>query len=192
MSCVYHLSFSTDYICRPPLYISPDVLTEQQTPGTMNTLGLLPLVQHWVSEHAVVKLAIAIPGIVLLLLLYTVTRPDEGRQVAAPLPLTSIGTIWPFFRKRFDFLRDGFLVTGQSAFQFSLLQVCRFCFRAPFGSINLSAHIRSNRIPSSQYRGIWAGKTSSPAKASTSTRASRSFLERYATSRLIPGFNDSD
>ncbi|KAI0687675.1 cytochrome P450 [Cytidiella melzeri] len=88
----------------------------------MNPLGLLPLLQALAPDHAAVKLAIAIPGVVLLLLLYSLAKPDESQQVAATLPLSGMSTIWPFFRKRFDFLRSGFELTGQAVFQFRLLQ----------------------------------------------------------------------
>ncbi|KAI0090130.1 cytochrome P450 [Irpex rosettiformis] len=88
----------------------------------MHPLGLLPLLQSWAPEHAAVKLAIAIPSVVLLLLLHTLARSDKEHQVVPTLPLTSIGTVWPFFKNRFDFLRSGFLVTRQSVFQFNLLQ----------------------------------------------------------------------
>ncbi|KAI0346145.1 cytochrome P450 [Trametopsis cervina] len=88
----------------------------------MNPLGLLPLVQAWAPEHAVLKLAIAIPGTVLLLLLYSLVQSDEEQRVAATLPLSGTSTIRPFFRARFDFLRSGFHLTGQSVFQFSLLR----------------------------------------------------------------------
>ena len=93
----------------------------QYTPE-MNPLGLLPLVQTWVPEHAALKLGIALPGIVLLCLLYSYARPDEEHQVATPLPLSGVSTIRPFFRARFDFLRQGFYLTGQPIFQFNLLQ----------------------------------------------------------------------
>lgn len=88
----------------------------------MHPLGLLSLVQAWAPEHAVVKLAIALPGIALLILLYSCVKPDEEDQVAPSLPLSGISTIWPFFQARFDFLTRGFRLTGP-IYQFSLLQV---------------------------------------------------------------------
>jgi hypothetical protein len=98
----------------------------------MSPLGLLPLFQALAPGNAALKLAIAIPGIVLLILLYSLAKPSEEHKVAAPLPLSGLSTIWPFFRNRFDFLRSGFQLTGQHVFQFQLLQVSRTTYHCDF------------------------------------------------------------
>lgn len=48
------------------------------------------------------------------------TTPDNK---PIPLPYNSLFAVWPFFRRRFDFLNDCFRITGQPIFQFQLLQV---------------------------------------------------------------------
>ncbi len=90
----------------------------------MYPLGLLPLVQAWIPDHAAVKLAIALPSVVLLVLLFTWTK-DEQQDDCTPtsLPLGGYSTIWPFFRTRCDFIARGFQLTGKSIYQFKLLQV---------------------------------------------------------------------
>ncbi|KAJ3540854.1 hypothetical protein NM688_g6168 [Phlebia brevispora] len=89
----------------------------------MYPLGLLPLLQAWIPDYAAVKLSIALPGIILLALLWSLAEnQEEDDTTPTALPLSGLSTIWPFFKSRFDFLARGFQLTGRSIFQFNLLQ----------------------------------------------------------------------
>lgn len=92
----------------------------------MNPLGLLPLVQAWFPEHAALKIVIVLPGIVFLLLLWSLAATRDNHDVGAvSLPLSGISAIWPFFSARFDFLTQGLQFAsqhGRRAFTFNLLR----------------------------------------------------------------------
>jgi hypothetical protein len=65
-------------------------------------------------------------AVVILLFIYVVaTSRDSYKRTDAPvsLPGSSLFYIYPFFRRKFDFLNWGFRVTGEKAFQFKLLNV---------------------------------------------------------------------
>lgn len=68
---------------------------------------------------------IAVVLLILIILVASSHSEDASRKEDAPvsLPVHSVLAITPFFRRRFDFLNWGFQVTGQSMFQFKLLQV---------------------------------------------------------------------
>ncbi|KAF5389632.1 hypothetical protein D9757_004170 [Collybiopsis confluens] len=63
-------------------------------------------------------------AIVVLLVIVSVISSlhKDAADAPARLPIYSLFSIVPFFRRRFDFLNWGFQVTGQSAFQFDLLR----------------------------------------------------------------------
>ena len=116
----------------------------------MYPLGLLPLLQAWIPDHAVLKLIIALPSVVFLALLWSwaVEEPEE-EDMPVSLPLSSLRTISPFFKSRFDFLTRRFQLTGKSIFQFSLLRVCIIHFpRNPRLIVAASeySHCRLRRI----------------------------------------------
>lgn len=90
----------------------------------MYPLGLLSLVQALVPEHAALKLGIALPGVVLVILLYTLSARSHDEDDGPPtLPLGTVETIWSFFQARHDFIARGFELTGQASFRFKLFQV---------------------------------------------------------------------
>lgn len=142
----------------------------------MYPLGLLSILQVWLPDDAlVVKLCIALPGVVLLLLLFSCTRDgreDEGEAMS--LPLSSVSTVLPFFRSRSDFISRGFQLTGRAIFQFNLLQVS-----APwFLGHESSADHRVYRIPSLWFPENQADGISFPVEDWTSMRVSRFCRER--------------
>ena len=117
----------------------------------MYPLGLLPLLQAWIPDHAAVKLTIALPSVSLLVLLFTATRDDEQDDCTPThLPLSAYSTIWPFFRSRFDFIAQGFQLTGKSIFQFGLLKV-----KPLRALLNLRLIIAATEYRRSRFRRIW-------------------------------------
>ncbi|GJE96552.1 cytochrome P450 [Phanerochaete sordida] len=90
----------------------------------MYPLGLLALVQHLGTHDAALKLAIALPSVVLLALLYSWARTRKEQDDDDPpfLPLSIWETVWPFFTTRHDFIARGFELTRAPAFRFKLLQ----------------------------------------------------------------------
>lgn len=93
----------------------------------MYPLGLLSIVQAWIPDDAAVtiKLCIALPGIVLLFLLWSRGPVEhvEDDGDAMSLPLSGLSTVWPFFKARSDFISRGFQLTGRAIFKFNLLRV---------------------------------------------------------------------
>jgi hypothetical protein len=90
----------------------------------MYPLGLLSLVQALVANDAALKLGIAIPGILLVILLWCRQKGSHEQDDGPPfLPLGIFETLWPFFERRHDFLARGFQLTGETFFRFRLLQV---------------------------------------------------------------------
>ncbi|KIK68607.1 hypothetical protein GYMLUDRAFT_153403 [Collybiopsis luxurians FD-317 M1] len=60
--------------------------------------------------------------VILVIISFTSSFQKDAVDAPARLPINSLYAIFPFFRRRFDFLTWGFQVTGQSAFQFDLLR----------------------------------------------------------------------
>ena len=93
----------------------------------MLIIGFLALCQSFLAERATTSVAITIPSVVVIILLWF--RPtddhDSDCSEATPIKLPEWGilTIKPFFRTRFDFLSTSFDLCGKSIFQFKLLRV---------------------------------------------------------------------
>ncbi|KAG6884385.1 hypothetical protein C0993_011677 [Termitomyces sp. T159_Od127] len=76
-------------------------------------------------------------GVVIFLFIVLITSTLQADEADAPpsLPCFSIFAIFPFFRRRYDFLNWGFQATGHSAFQFQLL---RLLFQTTLRSLSCS------------------------------------------------------
>lgn len=61
--------------------------------------------------------------LLLLVIIFLISQEKSEPDDPAFLPCWSLFTIMPFFRKRYDFLNWGFEATGQSVYQFKLLNV---------------------------------------------------------------------
>jgi sterol 14-demethylase len=61
--------------------------------------------------------------VTLLLVIWLSDRPKCNNNAPVPLPGFSTFAFLSFFRRRFDFLNNGFRITGQPLFQFYLLTV---------------------------------------------------------------------
>ncbi|EMD35539.1 hypothetical protein CERSUDRAFT_116287 [Gelatoporia subvermispora B] len=85
--------------------------------------GLYAVLATFLPERVATWISIASPVVVFLLWLWAVvTREEEGDHVPVSLPESQLLSVSPFFRSRFDFLRRGFELTGQSVYKFKLLR----------------------------------------------------------------------
>ena len=91
----------------------------------MYPLGFLPFFLALLPDTLAVTAAVIVPILFLALWLYSVVSRSSSPAYDAPvhLPGSSLSHILPFFRRRFDFINDGFQLAGQAIYQFSLLRV---------------------------------------------------------------------
>lgn len=64
--------------------------------------------------------------IFLVIVLAASSLQKDRVDAAVPLPGHSLFHVFPFFRRRFDFLNWGFQATASPIFRFNLLRVCFF------------------------------------------------------------------
>ena len=85
--------------------------------------GLWVFVREVISAQIFWQTCFLVPPL-LLLCGYVVYRwqTNEG-ELPMPLNTSSISTIVPFVRRRYDFLNGGFQSTGETTFKFRLLEV---------------------------------------------------------------------
>ena len=111
----------------------------------------MSIVQAWIPDDAAVtiKLCIALPGIVLLFLLWSRGPVEhvEDDGDAMSLPLSGLSTVWPFFKARSDFISRGFQLTGRAIFKFNLLRVSA----GMFWGVNLRLIVA---VTEYRYRGL--------------------------------------
>ncbi len=98
--------------------------------------------------------------LVIIAILSSLHKTDSSDSVPR-LPTHSLFAIFPFFRRRHDFLNWGFGVTGQSAFQFDLLRVCLFVY-------GLASCSLTDPVAEQRYRGI---RRARPSRVLLSQRA---------------------
>ncbi|OCH86812.1 cytochrome P450 [Obba rivulosa] len=84
--------------------------------------GLYAVLAIFLPEQLATQVSIAIPMVVFFLWLWAVMTREENEDVPVSLPEPQLLSITPFFRSRFDFLRRGFALTGQSVYKFNLLR----------------------------------------------------------------------
>lgn len=94
---------------------------------------LLSCLHSWSLPYSLAYSFISLVAVLCLSL--RVKRPSKADTVPANLPGLRIFSILPFFGKRYDFLNQGFRVTGENIFQFKLLRV-----RLYFLKFNTLAH----------------------------------------------------
>lgn len=85
-------------------------------------LGLHSAARAFLSAGFATHFTVAV---IIFLAIVFITSSLEGDEVDAPasLPCNPLLAIFPFFRKRYDFIKWGFHATGQNTFQFQLLRV---------------------------------------------------------------------
>jgi hypothetical protein len=88
----------------------------------MYPVGLPALASAFLSSGWTTHLAIALFGVVLILYLAAALAAEEDNEPTW-LPQHPLLNLRPFYSRRHDFLRLGFLVTGEPLFRFSLLGV---------------------------------------------------------------------
>ncbi|EDR08032.1 uncharacterized protein LACBIDRAFT_297641 [Laccaria bicolor S238N-H82] len=84
-------------------------------------LGLHSAARTFLSAGFATHFTVAV---IIFLFIVFITSSLEGDEVDAPvsLPGNPLLAIFPFFRKRYDFIKWGFHATGQNTFQFQLLR----------------------------------------------------------------------
>lgn len=90
----------------------------------MYTVGLQSAADAFLVSSFKVQVVLALL-ILFILLVFGFGQKDGAVDSAAPvfLPGSHLLAIAPFFRRRFEFLNDGFRKTGQSLFQFNMFRV---------------------------------------------------------------------
>ena len=88
-------------------------------------------------------------AVIAFLVIVYITSTLQKDSVDSPksLPGNSLFHIIPFFRRRHDFLRWGFDVTGENIFQFNLLRVCYPLVSHFFLRLTVISRIRSLWYP---------------------------------------------
>jgi hypothetical protein len=92
----------------------------------MYTVGLQSAADAFLLSSLKAQVALALLVLFILLFFGFGSQKDAYDAVdGAPvfLPGSHLLAITPFFRRRFEFLNDGFRKTGQSLFQFNMLRV---------------------------------------------------------------------
>lgn len=87
-------------------------------------VGLHAAATAFLSAGFSVQFAAAVVIVLVIVFFISLEKPEPDDPVY--LPCWSLFTIMPFFRKRYDFLNWGFEATGQSIYQFKLLNVSVF------------------------------------------------------------------
>ncbi|CCL99604.1 uncharacterized protein FIBRA_01622 [Fibroporia radiculosa] len=84
-------------------------------------VGLLVLLSACMSETAAVSVICIIPSAICSLwITWHLTSKEDG-NAPVTLPECPLTTVLPFFYKRFDFIRRGLELTGQSVYTFKLI-----------------------------------------------------------------------
>jgi sterol 14-demethylase len=86
-------------------------------------IGFPSVVSAFLSAGFATQFSIAVV-FCLVIVLITASLHEDGNEAPKSLPGLPFLSIVPFFRQRYDFLNWGFRVTGQSTFQFQLMNVC--------------------------------------------------------------------
>jgi sterol 14-demethylase len=97
------------------------------------SVGLQSAATAFLSAGFATQFTVAVIAF-LAIILITSALEKEGVDAPKFLPGYSLFHIIPFFRRRYDFLNEGFHTTGQNAFQFKLLGVGPFVIKEGIGT----------------------------------------------------------
>jgi sterol 14-demethylase len=102
--------------------------------------GLRDAANAFISAGFGVHFTVAV--CVLAIILAVCSQYREKDDAPVHLPGHALLDIYPFFRRRYDFLNWGFQATGQSVFQFRLLRVRSPRYFGPASAVNgiVTAH----------------------------------------------------
>ncbi|RXW19171.1 hypothetical protein EST38_g6696 [Candolleomyces aberdarensis] len=84
-------------------------------------LGLQAAAEAFLSIGLATQFTLAVVAFLLIVTIVSAFQKD-GVDSPTSLPGSSLFSIYPFFRRRYDFLNWGFHATGQSIFRFNLLR----------------------------------------------------------------------
>jgi sterol 14-demethylase len=85
-------------------------------------LGLQAAAEAFLSIGLATQFTLAVVAFLLIVTIISAFQKD-GVDSPTSLPGSSLFSVYPFFRRRYDFLNWGFHATGQSIFRFNLLRV---------------------------------------------------------------------
>ncbi|KAJ7765146.1 cytochrome P450 [Mycena olivaceomarginata] len=85
------------------------------------TIGLPSAASAFLSAGFATQFSVAVVICLVIVLITASLPPEGGDEAPKSLPGLPFLSIVPFFRQRYDFLNWGFRVTGQSTFQFQLM-----------------------------------------------------------------------
>lgn len=124
----------------------------------MYAVGLQSAADAFLMSSLKVQVVLALLILFALLVFgHGSSKDDLSAHAPVYLPGSHLLAIAPFFRRRFDFLNDGFRKTGEKLFQFNMLRVRALpTFRTPTWVLNVIY-----RRPSLSYPGNRHGKHSS-------------------------------
>ena len=112
---------------------------------TMFVAGFLVFHSTFMPSRAAALFACMLPITMFVVWLFmTLTHKIEDDQPAS-LPECPLRNISPFFRRRFDFLLQGYELTGESIYQFKLLKVKSFSLPLQSWLTRLAEH-RNRRL----------------------------------------------
>lgn len=145
----------------------------------MYTVGLQSAADAFLLSSLKAQVALAL-FVLLILLCFGFGSQKDGAVDGTPvfLPGSHLLAITPFFRRRFEFLNDGFRKTGQTLFQFNMLRV------SVIVPILLQRPLTTNscRKQSLLFLESQPGNHSLPTSTSTSLKASKCFPELLVSS----------
>lgn len=119
----------------------------------MYTVGLQSAADAFLVSSLKVQVVLALLILFTLLVLgHGSSKDDLSAQTPVYLPGSHLLAIAPFFRRRFDFLNDGFRKTGEKLFQFNMLRVRPPpTFRTSTWVLNVISRRPSSSCPGSQH-----------------------------------------
>lgn len=119
----------------------------------MYTVGLQSAADAFLMSSLKVQVVLALL-ILFALLVFGHGSSKDDLSIHAPvyLPGSHLLAIVPFFRRRFDFLNDGFRRTGEKLFQFNMLRVgVPSTFRTLAWILNVACRRPSSSCPGSRH-----------------------------------------
>ena len=113
----------------------------------MYTVGLQSAADAFLVSSFKVQVVLALLILFVLLVVgHGSSKDGLSAQTPVYLPGSHLLAIAPFFRRRFDFLNDGFRKTGEKLFQFNMLRVRAPSLGLQCGLLTSSPGDRHRRI----------------------------------------------
>ncbi|KAH9919821.1 cytochrome P450 [Fomitopsis serialis] len=88
----------------------------------MFAAGLLVFLSTFMPERIATVVVCTLPLVMLAVWLFMLLTQETEGDLPVTLPECPLRVISPFFRRRFDFLQRGYVLTGESIYKFKLLR----------------------------------------------------------------------